>query len=296
MNRGTRSRLDLGAGRRGARASILFALIAGLAACASPPPAPEPCQDVRLSLGDLACEAVGLGRFRISGTLAVSNEGELEAEVLELTYRCDAGAAAELPLLAGLVPERVELRLGPGESASLALAFEAKLPGGSEPLVPVELGAELRYQGPDGSSRVASTSASLEVPRVLPPELTVRRILILRDELINTRLRVDLEIRNPNAFPLAFSSLEYRLHGEGRYWASGSLGERFTTPALSTATASLYLTMNFTDMSRSLLDQVIKLASVSYRLEGKGRIATGLAFLPEFALPFDLAGTVSVTR
>ncbi len=135
-----------------------------------------------------------------------------------------------------------------------------------------------------------------DFPRIMPPVLRIAAIRILKDELINTRLRVDLEIRNPNIFQLSFSTLDYKLFGEGRYWAGDSLAKMFAVPALETATASLYLTMNFTDMSRSLLDQVIKLAAVNYRLVGAGRIDTGLAFLPQFTLPFDMAGKTQVLR
>jgi hypothetical protein len=54
--------------------------------------------------------------------------------------------------------------------------------------------------------------------------------------------------------------------------------------------------MNFTDMDRRLLDRVIRLAAVSYRLTGKARIDTGLGFLPRFELPFELGGTTAVLR
>ncbi len=114
--------------------------------------------------------------------------------------------------------------------------------------------------------------------------------------MINTRLRVDLAIHNPNAFAMSFATLEYRLYGEGRYWAEGSQPQPFDVPAEGTATASLFLTMNFTDMGRSLLDQVIRLATVNYRFAGAARIDTGLDFLPQFVLPFDMAGRAEVTR
>ena len=54
--------------------------------------------------------------------------------------------------------------------------------------------------------------------------------------------------------------------------------------------------MNFTDMDRRLLDRVIHLATVSYRLGGIARIDTGLDFLPSFELPFDLSGSTAVLR
>ncbi len=278
----------------GLRVACLASAALALVSCASPPPPPEPAV-VELSVADLRCEALGLNRVRASGRIDVRSDVALEAGAP--SYLCSLGSArtegrAEGPLAAAETGGREE---GNG-SSSYPFTLELALPAGREPLLPLELSATLAYVDRDGSARSASASASLEVPRVMAPTLTVSRILILKDELINTKLRVDLAVDNPNAFPLTFSALDYRLYGEGRYWASDSLARAFTVPEMGSATASLYLTMNFSDMSRSLLDQVIRLAAVSYRLEGRGRVATGLAFLPEFSLPFDLSGRVGVTR
>jgi len=130
----------------------------------------------------------------------------------------------------------------------------------------------------------------------MPPVLEIRSIRILKDELINTKLGVDLSVHNPNVFPLSFASLEYRLYGEGQYWAGDTLAKKFEVPAGQSAEAGLYMTMNFTDMDRRLLDRVIRLAAISYRLGGMALIDTGLDFLPRFELPFDLSGRTEVLR
>jgi len=94
-----------------------------------------------------------------------------------------------------------------------------------------------------------------------------------------------------------FSAAIFFAIGEIMNMAGYSMSAKaFVVPAGESASASLYLTMNFTDMSRSLLDQVIKLATVRYRLVGAGRIDTGLEFLPRFVQPFDMAGETGVSR
>lgn len=286
---------------RGLRVAYLASVSLALASCASPPPPPEPAV-VELSIDGFGCEALGLGNVRVSGRIVVAVDGAVldgSEPCLEsgaVAYRCALGSAVAEGRAEREVGEVARATTDSSGASSYPFSLELSLPEGREPLLPLELSATLAYVDRDGSARSAAASASLEVPRVMAPTLTVSSIRILKDELINTKLRVDLAVDNPNAFPLTFSALDYRLYGEGRYWASDSLAKAFTVPELGSATASLYLTMNFSDMSRSLLDQVIRLAAVSYRLEGRGRVATGLAFLPEFSLPFDLSGRVGVTR
>jgi len=272
---------------------LAVAAISTLASCATPPPPPVqvPTASVRLAAGTVSVAAIDIDSVRVTAELLVANDGEVAVALGGLELRTGSGAA---PVLVGV--DFGGEPLAPGAVASRTVAFDLDAPPGDAPAVPLSISASVTYSSAGSGAGTAVASYDGEFPRILPPSLRIASIRILKDELINTKLRVDVEVTNPNGFPLSFAALDYRLFGEGRYWASGSIAEPFMAPARTMATASLYLTMNFTDMSRSLLDQVIKLASVNYRLEGKGRVATGLEFLPEFALPFDMAGRTQVSR
>lgn len=279
---------------------VAAALLAGLCAssCATPAPAPAPAPvpvaEVRLAAGTVTITAIDIDSVCVSAELRVSNEGEVAVILDSLDFE----AGSETP------PVRVHRELGSaslaaGAATVLVVEFDFDAPAGTDPMVPLHIQASVAYASSDGTARVAGTVAAVydgEFPRIMAPTLRIASIRILKDELINTKLRVDLEVTNPNAFPLSFGALDYRLFGEGLYWAGGSIARAFVAPARESTTASLYLTMNFTDMSRSLLDQVIKLAAVNYRIVGAGRIDTGLAFLPQFALPFDMSGKTQVMR
>ncbi|HUW70922.1 MAG TPA: LEA type 2 family protein [bacterium] len=228
---------------------------------------------------------------RLEAIVTLENTGVATIAIESIEHRLGSDA--------GLIATRLDplaVRLAPGDSASLPLRLDFQVPEGTAPLVPLLLESLTTAHTHGGAECQVSGSTTLEFPRVLAPVLEISSIRIIKDELINTRLRVDLAIHNPNAFALSFATLEYRLYGEGRYWADGSQPQPFDVPAGGAATASLFLTMNFTDMSRSLLDQVIRLATVNYRLAGAARIDTGLDFLPQFVLPFDMAGRATVTR
>lgn len=268
-----------------------LAALALLASCATEEPAPPP--SVELSVLSVAVSAVDLDSARVALEFSVANSGTSVVTLSSLIVAADsAGVTLASPPLIDLGSARLE----PGAATTIPLAFDVDAPAGDAPTVPLRLTARLEYASAAGGTDATTIERACGFPRILPPVMRISSIRILKDELINTKLGVDLVVENPNAFPLSFAELEYRLYGEGRYWASGSLAKAFVVPAGESASASLYLTMNFTDMSRSLLDQVIKLATVRYRLVGAGRIDTGLEFLPRFVQPFDMAGETGVSR
>jgi len=48
--------------------------------------------------------------------------------------------------------------------------------------------------------------------------------------------------------------------------------------------------MNFINMRRDLLDQIINLIDVNYRFAGQAMVGTGVEYLPMFKTEFDLSG------
>ena len=270
----------------------LFIVSCGTQAPVSGPATiPEPKVAILLSAGKVIITAIDIDSVRVAVELRIANEGEAVVSLKSLDFKAGSGAPS-----VHMERDLASASLEPSASATSLVEFDFDAPEGDAPLIPLNIAASVSFTSAGGGSGTAEIACADEFPRIMPPELRIASIRILKDELINTRLRVDLEILNPNMFPLSFAALDYKLFGEGRYWASDSLAKAFAVPALQTATASLYLTMNFTDMSRSLLDQVIKLAAVNYRLVGAGRIDTGLEFFPQFVLPFDMAGRTQVLR
>lgn len=272
-------------------AAAALAALTLLASCATEEPAPPP--SIEVSILSVAVSAIDLDSARVTAEFRVANAGAAAVTLSSLRLSADSeGVTLAAPPMLDLCSARLE----PGAGATVPFAFDVDAPAGDAPTIPLRLTARLEYASATGGTDATTIERRCDFPRIMPPVMSISSIRILKDELINTKLRVDLVVENPNAFPLSFAALDYRLYGEGRYWASGSLAERFVAPAGQAATASLYLTMNFTDMSRSLLDQVIKLATVRYRLVGAGRIDTGLEFLPQFVQPFDMEGETGVSR
>jgi LEA14-like dessication related protein len=130
--------------------------------------------------------------------------------------------------------------------------------------------------------------------RIQEPGFFISSIAILQAELINTRFRALLRIDNPNSFPLELSAFSYELYGAGRYWAEGKETASIEIPPEGCVEKDLFLTMNFINMKRETLDQVIALKTVRYRFSGDTTV--GAAGLPPFTMRFDQAGESPVTQ
>ena len=132
------------------------------------------------------------------------------------------------------------------------------------------------------------------LPRIYKPQVQILSIAVKRAELINTRLKVRLAIDNPNPFPLNLTRFSYELYGNGRFWADGSLADLGTIGGKERQEKDIFLVMNFINMKRDLLDQVIALRSVQYRFHGDLTIGTPFEYLPAFPYTFDRSGSSPV--
>ncbi|MDR0589640.1 MAG: LEA type 2 family protein, partial [Spirochaetaceae bacterium] len=122
------------------------------------------------------------------------------------------------------------------------------------------------------------------------PDFNVTAIAIMKAELINTRFKVKLRVDNPNFFPVELSAFSYELYGADRFWAEGEKTDILLIPARSSAETELFLVMNFINMRRELLDQIIAMKQVNYRLAGEAEVRTRMELLPHFLVDFDRSG------
>lgn len=135
-------------------------------------------------------------------------------------------------------------------------------------------------------------AAESKAPVVKEPVFSITSIKILQAELINTRLKVHIRVENPNDFPVDLKSFTYELYGSGRFWTDGIEKNACTIPASGFVEKDLYLVMNFINMRRELLDQIIAMKRVRYRFTGTAELSAGI--LPEFTKTFNLEGEAEV--
>ena len=264
---------------------LFFALILsfGFSACKSKPfPAPETPAVHSASLAYTGIEAADPDHlslmFRLESTH--SSQAKIESWRAEINGQ-KAGSALSLEAAGNSLPAPLKLSMDMAALEREGLApfdeYNVKL------IIKVNF-----FSG--GEAVIYEVSSIASFPGVKAPEFSITSIAVIKAELINTRFRVNMKIDNPNLFPVSLSSFAYELYGNSRLWADGSEKNVFTVPAKSSMTAELYLLMNFINMERSLLDQIIKLVDVNYRFTGDVQVSTGLEYLPVFNSGFDLSG------
>lgn len=139
-------------------------------------------------------------------------------------------------------------------------------------------------------------SAEAVFPRIRAPKFTVTTIVVNQGELINTRLKVGLRIDNPNTFPLELSSLAYEFYGDERFWADGTDPAVRYIPAQSSTQTQILMVMNFIDMNRKLLEDILVAKQVYYRFTGEAAVLTTIEYLPRFSVDFDISGNSVVMK
>jgi len=154
----------------------------------------------------------------------------------------------------------------------------------------VTLTADLDVFSGAAVSAHITAQGTANFPGIQEPRFNITSIAVLKAELINTRFRVNMRIDNPNPFPLEMSGLSYELYGNGRHWADGIDKNSFVVNGRSSVQGDLYLMMNFINMERSLLNQIVNLVDVNYHFTGEAQISTGIDYFPKFKTGFDISG------
>jgi LEA14-like dessication related protein len=302
------------------RKCVLFLLLSICFSCKTPPkerPAGVPAGPVPASSGFTLrfdrIEASSIDRVTLFYRLETENSAAGDAEIAAWEFLLNGeDPSAKLP------KGKTALTAAPGEDGALILRLDLDLPEDDGDfdeyqselrlcLAPAEApafaggvvgdiagGVVGGVAGNASATTGPSLSAFAAFPRVRAPEFTITSIAVMRAELINTRFRVDLRIDNPNVFPVRLSSLEYELYGAGRFWADGKMKTNLEVPPGESAETRLNLVMNFINMRRELLDEVVALGQVPYRFTGEALVDTGIPALPGFRARFDRSGYSAV--
>ena len=132
------------------------------------------------------------------------------------------------------------------------------------------------------------------VIEILDPVFEVISIVILQADLVVTEFEAVLKVTNPNEFSVDLVSLTYELYGNGGLWARGNRSDILQINALSSSETKFRFSMNFIDMRRSLLDDVIAMRQVLYRFKGTALIQPDLLHTEPFYMNYDCTGMSEV--
>jgi len=139
----------------------------------------------------------------------------------------------------------------------------------------------------------AAAAAPIEI---LEPSFEVTSIYILQADLVVTEFEAVIKIDNPNEFAMELSSIVYELYGNNRFWAGGKTNNIFQIPASASGETRFTFSMNFIDMSRPLLDDVIAMRRVNYRFKGQAQVQPNIPNSSAFGADFDCSGYSEVKK
>ena len=146
-------------------------------------------------------------------------------------------------------------------------------------------------------AEAAEIEPEIVVPaiEILEPVFSIVSIMILQADLVVTEFETILRVENPNIFAVELSSINYELYGNGTFWTNGRENNIFFIPANSTNETKFTFKMNFIDMNRRLLDDVIAMRQINYRFKGQAHAKPDIASIPAFIADFDCSGLSSVS-
>ena len=136
----------------------------------------------------------------------------------------------------------------------------------------------------------------MPVIEIIEPEFTIVSIAVLQADLINTVFQTVVRIDNPNEFAVDLSSLSYELYGNGRFWGDGTGKDILHIPANSSCETRFSFNMNFINMNRRLLDDIITMRQVNYRFKGEAQVEIDIPRIPAFITNFERSGFSEVKK
>jgi len=149
---------------------------------------------------------------------------------------------------------------------------------------------------------------------ILEPKFDILSIYIIQADLVVTEFEALIKIDNLNDFAMELHSISYELFGNNYFWADGTsenfraVNNRleaaansthnyvFKIPAEASAEAKFTFQMNFINMPRSLLDDVIAMRQVNYRFKGKAEVRAVIEDSKIFTAEFDCTGLSDVKK
>jgi LEA14-like dessication related protein len=128
------------------------------------------------------------------------------------------------------------------------------------------------------------------------PEFEIVSIVILQADLVVTKFEAILRVINPNDFALELDSITYELYGNGVFWADGYGKNIIHIPPLASYDTNFIFDMNFIDMDRRLLDDVIAMRNIRYRFRGEAEIQPVIFDIEPFRMRYDCSGFSEVRK
>ena len=124
-----------------------------------------------------------------------------------------------------------------------------------------------------------------------PPQIRVKSLELVKSGLQEQHFKLRLHVKNPNAFPLSFASMNFKLYINKKQFTTGKTNKNYTLPAFGGQCLSINIVSNLMDILGGWKDwkKALKERKLNYRIVGNVTIWKGT---PE--IPFEHRGEVPI--
>jgi LEA14-like dessication related protein len=115
-----------------------------------------------------------------------------------------------------------------------------------------------------------------------PPKISVKSLEVVKSGWPKQHFKLRLHVKNPNAFPLSFASLNFKLYINKKQFATGDSNPDTTLPAFGEQCLSINIVSNLMDVLDGWKDwkKAIKERNFNYRIVGNVTIWEGTPQIP----------------
>jgi LEA14-like dessication related protein len=133
----------------------------------------------------------------------------------------------------------------------------------------------------------ALAACSVFAPKLQSPHLSIVNVELLSSTLWEQRLRVHINVENPNDRALPVSTLTYSIEVAGQELAHGAANESFTVPARGDMEFATDVAANMAAALVTILGRGRANDPINYRIVGEVRLADGFVR----SIPFEHQGS-----
>ncbi len=134
------------------------------------------------------------------------------------------------------------------------------------------------------------------LPLVKIPKISIVSFRIVKMGLMGADLEFNCQVDNPNPFSFLINAFDYDLKINGANWAKGKSENRVNIQQKDKSRISIPVSLDFLQMGQTVAGLLKGDAKLNYQFTGGLDLESPASLIGKAQLPFDLTGTVGVTR
>lgn len=146
-----------------------------------------------------------------------------------------------------------------------------------------------------GTVRVPAQTSG-RIPTLKMPQLSVKSLKLENLGFTTAKLRLILDLKNPNAWSAVLNKMDYRFVVNGSQWVAGELQQTQKLDAKQESTLEIPIELNFLQMGRTVYNLLTHPGALNYELDGMADLKSSIKLLGDFKLPIKQSGKIELVK